>query len=256
MFASSNLLRLPFHVNCRQHQRVIRKLSSADRDDIGGGSEAGDRDRELLNIQEIDQVNSIRRFIVMTALALFVPAGLQAAEELTAVASAEKSVNELLATVEELKPYFETDKERYFAGIQQSLTSFVDFDEVAIGVMARLGEQATPEQISRFGEKLKITLTRFYGAALIGYDGQELTFMPAGEPSPEPELNTNVRMQLSANSSTIELQYTLFLNADREWKLKNLFVGGINLRRQYSTQFSALMNRYGNDIDQVIDNWQ
>ncbi len=201
-------------------------------------------------------MKSIRTFVVMAVLALCIPSASQAAEELTAVASAEKSVNELLATVQELKPYFATDKERYFAGIEQSLTAFVDFDEVAIGVMARLGEQATPEQISRLGEKLKITLTRFYGAALIGYDGQELVFMPAGELSPEPELNTNVRMQISANNSKIELQYTLFLNADREWKLKNLFLGGINLRRQYFTQFSALMNRYGNDIDQVIDNWQ
>ena len=201
-------------------------------------------------------MKSIRTYILTAALALVASAGLHAAEELSAVASAEKSVNELLATVEELKPYFETDKERYFAGIEQSLSSFVDFDEVAIGVMARLGENATPEQISRFGEKLKITLTRFYGAALVGYDGQELEFMPAGEPSPDPELNTNVRMQLSANNSKIELQYTLFLNADREWKLKNLYLGGINLRRQYFTQFSALMNRYGNDIDQVIDNWQ
>ncbi|MDO8273344.1 MAG: ABC transporter substrate-binding protein [Gammaproteobacteria bacterium] len=201
-------------------------------------------------------MKSIKTFLVVAALALFASAGLQAAEELSAVASAEKSVNELLATVVELKPYFETDKERYFAGIEQSLSSFVDFDEVAIGVMARLGESATPEQISRFGDKLKITLTRFYGAALVGYDGQKLEFMPAGEPSPDPELNTNVRMQLSANNSKIELQYTLFLNADREWKLKNLYLGGINLRRQYFTQFSALMNRYGNDIDQVIDNWK
>lgn len=201
-------------------------------------------------------MKSIKTFLVMAALALFASVGLQAAEELSAVASAEKSVNELLATVQEFKPYFETDKERYFAGIEQSLSSFVDFDEVAIGVMARLGENATPEQISRFGDKLKITLTRFYGAALVGYDGQQLEFMPAGEPSPDPELNTNVRMQLSANNSKIELQYTLFLNADREWKLKNLYLGGINLRRQYFTQFSALMNRYGNDIDQVIDNWQ
>lgn len=201
-------------------------------------------------------MKSIKTYLVTAALALIASAGLQAAEELSAVASAEKSVNELLATVQELKPHFETDKERYFAGIQQSLSSFVDFDEVAIGVMARLGENATPEQVSRFGEKLKITLTRFYGAALVGYDGQELEFMPASEPSPDPELNTNVRMLLSANDSKIELQYTLFLNADREWKLKNLYLGGINLRRQYFTQFSALMNRYGNDIDQVIDNWQ
>jgi len=201
-------------------------------------------------------VTFFKNIIAASALVLSSPMSVFAAEELTALQSAELSVNALLATVQEAKPYFANDRERYFASIEVSLMSFVDFDEVAIGVMARFAEQATPEQITRFGEKLRVTLTRFYGAALVGYDGQELVFLPAGESSPDPELNTNVRMQITANNSTIELQYTLFLNEAREWKLKNLFVGGINLRRQYFTQFSALMNRYGNDIDQVIDNWQ
>ncbi|MGJ8690295.1 MAG: MlaC/ttg2D family ABC transporter substrate-binding protein [Gammaproteobacteria bacterium] len=196
-----------------------------------------------------------KRILAITLLSVVAPF-LHAAEEVSAVDSARESVNDLLSTVEELKPFFESDRDRYFGGIQESLSRFVDFDQVAIGVMARYSEQASAEQISRFGEKLKATLTRFYGAALVGYDGQELVFLPAGRPAPDPEENTNVRMQITANNSTVELQYTLFLNQDREWKLKNLYLSGINLRRQYYTQFSALMNRYGNDIDQVIDNWQ
>ncbi len=195
------------------------------------------------------------RLLVISLLAFLAPL-VNAAEEMSAVDSARTSVNELLAKVEELKPYFESDRDRYFSGIQESLSSFVDFDEVATGVMARYAEQASAEQISRFGDKLKSTLTRFYGAALVGYDGQELVFLPAGRPAPNPEENTNVRMEISANNSKVELQYTLFLNEEREWKLKNLYLSGINLRRQYYTQFSALMNRYGNDIDQVIENWQ
>ena len=198
---------------------------------------------------------NLKRIVAIAILTLTAPFAL-AAEDMSAVDSARESVNELLAKVEELKPFFESDRERYFSGIQDSLNLFVDFDEVATGVMARYAEQATAEQISRFGDKLQATLTRFYGAALVGYDGQELVFLPAGRPSPEPEENTNVRMQITANNSTVELQYTLFLNAAGQWKLKNLYLGGINLRRQYFTQFFALMNRYGNDIDQVINNWQ
>lgn len=200
-------------------------------------------------------MNSIKKVIVGVVVAVLAPVALFAAEQ-TAVESAEQSVNALLTTVKEVKPYFASDKDKYFGAIEESLSSFVDFDEVAVGVMARYGEQATPDQISRFGEKLKATLTRFYGAALVGYSGEKLIFLPAGQPAPDPEVNTNVRMQITSNNTKIELQYTLFLNENREWKLKNLFLGGINLRRQYFTQFSALMNRYGNDIDQVIDNWQ
>lgn len=200
-------------------------------------------------------MNSIKSMVAGLIIAVAAPVAVLAAE-MTAVESAEQSVNSLLKTVGEEKQYFATDKDRYFDAIEESLSSFVDFDEVAVGVMARYGEQATPEQISRFGEKLKATLTRFYGAALVGYNGEKLVFLPAGQPSPDPEVNTNVRMQIMANNTKVELQYTLFLNENREWKLKNLYLGGINLRRQYFTQFSALMNRYGNDIDQVIDNWQ
>jgi len=48
----------------------------------------------------------------------------------------------------------------------------------------------------------------------------------------------------------------MFLNADEEWKLKNLSLVGINLGRQYNTQFTALMSQHNNDIDLVLNNWK
>lgn len=195
----------------------------------------------------------INRLFAATMLLLCCSLSL-AAEPPSALESTKTSVNALLATVQELKPYYVSDSARYFKGIEESLDSFVDFDAVATGVMARYSESATPEQISRFGDKLRTTLTRFYGSALAGYDGQELEFLPGN--ADEEEGAATVRMQITANNTKIALQYALFLNAEGEWKLRNLFLSGINLRRQYYTQFAALMNRYGNDIDQVIDNWQ
>ena len=175
---------------------------------------------------------------------------------LSAVEAAEQSVNQLLQTVQELRPYFDTDKDRYYAGVEAEVARFVDFREVAVGVMARFSEQASEEQILAFGEKLRSTLTRFYGSALVEYGGQQLNFLPAGEEPTDPSAGTNVRMQIVSEGARIELQYALFRNADNEWKLRNIFVGGINLRRQYHTQFAALMSRNNNDIDQVIAAWQ
>jgi phospholipid transport system substrate-binding protein len=197
----------------------------------------------------------LRKVVFSLVLSLFLPAAVLAAE-LTAVESAENSVNQLLARVQELRPLFDTDKEAYFAGIEEQISTFVDFREVALGVMAGYAEQASEEQISAFADKLKSTLTRFYGSTLVEYGGQELTYLPSTQPSPDPENATNVRMQITSGNTRIELQYTMFLNADREWKLKNLFLGGINLRRQYYTQFAALMNRHNNNINQVVENWQ
>ncbi len=197
----------------------------------------------------------VRKIVFSLMLSALLPAGVLAAE-LTAVESAENSVNQLLARVQELRPLFDTDKEAYFAGIEEQISTFVDFREVAMGVMAGYSEQATEEQINAFAEKLKSTLTRFYGSTLVEYGGQELTYLPSTQVPPDPENATNVRMQITSGNTKIELQYTMFLNEDREWKLKNLYLGGINLRRQYYTQFAALMNRYNNEIDQVIENWK
>jgi phospholipid transport system substrate-binding protein len=178
------------------------------------------------------------------------PAGLSAVE------AAEQSVNQLLQKVQELRPYFDSDKNRYYAGVEEEVGKFVDFREVAVGVMARFSEQATEEQIMAFSEKLRATLTRFYGSALVEYGGQQLTFLPSDNAPADPSAGTNVRMQIVSDGARIELQYALFQNAAGEWKLRNIFVGGINLRRQYHTQFAALMARHNNDIDQVVTAWQ
>jgi len=174
----------------------------------------------------------------------------------SAVEAAEQSVTQLLKRVEELRPYFESDKDRYYAGIEEEVGKFVDFSQVATGVMARFSEDATDAQIDAFGEKLRATLTRFYGSALVEYGGQELNYMPPQNPPEDPTAPTNVRMQIVSDGTRIELQYAMFLNDNREWKLRNLYVGGINLRRQYHTQFAALMARHNNDIDAVIEAWQ
>jgi phospholipid transport system substrate-binding protein len=65
-----------------------------------------------------------------------------------------------------------------------------------------------------------------------------------------------VRMELRGGDANLELQYQMFLNENEEWKLKNLSLVGINLGRQYFTQFSALMSQNDDDIDAVLDNWK
>jgi phospholipid transport system substrate-binding protein len=211
---------------------------------------------EAISAWRLKLMKSIAKILFLGVALVFSSVAVTQTPALTAVEAAEKSVNELLQRVEELKPYFNSDRDRYYAGIKEEVSKFVDFREVAIGVMARFSQQASDEQIQEFGEKLRETLTRFYGSALVEYGGQQLNFLPPQEPAGDPEAGTNVRMQIVADGARIELQYALFLNADQEWKLRNLFVGGINLRRQYHTQFAALMARNDNDIDRVIQAWQ
>jgi phospholipid transport system substrate-binding protein len=171
------------------------------------------------------------------------------------VETAELGVNTLLETVAEARQYFMSDRDRYFREIEQVLDTFVDFNAVAEVVMSRYASQASEVQKERFANILKSTLTRFYGASLVSYEGQELVFLPARNPDADPRADKVVGMELRGDQ-TLRLQYQMFLNENNEWKLKNISLAGINLGRQYYTQFAALMSEHNNDIDAVLDNWQ
>ena len=177
-------------------------------------------------------------------------------QELTATETAEIGVEALLKTVENAKGYFLTDKDLYFSEIEGVLNTFVDFEAVAEVVMNRYASAASEFQKQRFANILKTTLTRFYGASLISYSGEQLIFLPPSSPESDPRADTIVGMELRGSDMNLRLQYQMFINENNEWKLKNLSLAGINLGRQYFTQFSALMSEYDEDIDLVLDNWQ
>ncbi len=177
-------------------------------------------------------------------------------QQYSAVETAEIGVETLLQTVAESRALFLSDRDSYFSAIEEVLNTFVDFKAVAEVVMNRFAAAATDAQKQRFADILKTALTRFYGASLVSYDGQELVFLPSDNPAPDPRADTIVGMELRGGDSNLRLQYQMFLNENEEWKLKNLSLAGINLGRQYFTQFSALMGQNDNDIDAVLDNWK
>ena len=200
-------------------------------------------------------MKSLKKAFLSLVLAGILP-GIACAQDLTAMETAELGVETLLRTVSESRDFFLTERERYFAEVESVLITFVDFNEVAAVVMNRYAGSATDAQQQRFADILKSTLTRFYGASLVSYDGEELVFSPPRNPGADPRGDTIVSMELRGGDNNLVIQYQMFLNENDEWKLKNLSLAGINLGRQYFTQFSALMNQHGNDIDVVLDNWQ
>ena len=201
------------------------------------------------------QMKSLKKYLIACLVAALLPMSLSA-QERSAVETARMGVESLLQTVTESKALFLSDRDSYFANIETVLNSFVDFTAVAEVVMNRFASSATDQQKQRFADTLRTTLTRFYGASLVTYEDQELVFLPPTNPDADPRADTVVGMELRGGDNNLVLQYQMFLNENEEWKLKNLSLAGINLGRQYFTQFSALMSQHGNDIDTVLDNWK
>ena len=183
------------------------------------------------------------------------PAQIPSTQGLSAQETAELGVESLLQTIEESRELYNSDQDAFFARIEAVLGYFIDFEAVAVVVMSRYAQQASAEQKTRFASILKTNLTRFYGASLLSYEGDELIFLPAADNGGDPRADQIVSMQLQGESG-LRLQYQMFINENDEWKLKNLSLSGINLGRQYYNQFAALMDEHGNNIDQVLDSWQ
>jgi phospholipid transport system substrate-binding protein len=181
------------------------------------------------------------------------------AGELTAEAAVQAYIGDLLNEIKTIQPLYETDKSAYFDGVENSLDKFVDFKEVARGVMAKYGtgpNGANDEQMSRFADVFKSSLVHFYGNALASYGGVVFEIVPPAE-QPSADANTaNVVMNIMDNKGgKFKVQYTMFKNSASVWKLKNLYIEGVNLRRQYYSQFDSMMMSNNYDIDKVIDSW-
>ena len=195
------------------------------------------------------------KFVSMLVVSTVYMSSLQG-QSMSALETAKLGVNTLLETAIDSKSLFLTDREQYFEEIESVLESFVDFNAVARVVMSRFDDQATEDQRTRFADILKSSLTRFYGASLVSYQGEELIFLPQEEKESNPRDDVVVSMELTGGSMELQLQYQMFINNSDDWKLKNLSLAGINLGRQYFAQFSALMTEHGNNIDSVLNNWK
>lgn len=205
----------------------------------------------------------LRRMVIKVAIfagcaALSFPS--VAAQEMTAEEAVDLYISDLLRKMKQIKPLYESDRDTYFDNVENALAEFVDFREVARGVMAKYGQGpngASAEQLDRFAVIFRASLVEFYGSALAEYGGVEYEILENDQQSSNPERSSNVRMSiLGDDGDRIEVQYTMFLNDESSWKLRNLYVEGVNLRRQYYSRFDNLMNRNGFEIDKVIDLWQ
>jgi len=206
-------------------------------------------------------MNTLRRWLMTVGLmagltTLAMPAF---AQQLSAQEAVDRYITALLTRMDDIRPLFDSDRETYFNEVEVALTDLVDFREVARGVMAKYSQGprgATPEQLDRFAEVFRASLVDFYGSALAGFDGVEYEFKENPQADRDSDRSTNILMDVKGqDGDAISVQYTMFLNDDKVWKLRNLYVEGVNLRRQYYSRFDNLMNRNDFDIDKVIDLW-
>lgn len=163
------------------------------------------------------------------------------------------ATDQLIAKLKDVQPLYKTDKQKFFSEIKHSLAPFIDFDGFARGVMAKYYRRATPAQREKFAEKFQQELIETYANALVQFDNQKVEVEHPDQP-PEDGRAT-IELKIYGNDGQVyPVSYTLAY-VDNAWKLRNVVVNGINIGLQFRSQFANYMQKYHDDIDAVIENW-
>ena len=159
----------------------------------------------------------------------------------------------LLADLAANKAKYKQDPNEFYNALNSIVGPVVDADGISRSIMTvKYSRKASPEQMQRFQENFKRSLMQFYGNALLEYNNQGITVSPAKDESGN---RTSVDMQVKGSSGSIyPVSYTLE-KINGEWKVRNVIINGINIGKLFRDQFQDSMQRNGNDLDKVINNW-
>ncbi|MDY6827758.1 MAG: ABC transporter substrate-binding protein [Pseudomonadota bacterium] len=167
----------------------------------------------------------------------------------------ESVTEQTLAAIERHRDSFTQNPQPFFDDINRILGDNADIPGIAKGVMGKYYRLATEEQRAAFAEVFQRSLIETYAKALMGFDNEKIVVLPPQGPSREPNTAT-VNMEVYSDSGNVyPVSYSLFLDDQGHWKLKNVIVNGINLGLTFRNQFATAL-RQSRDIDRVIQEWQ
>lgn len=168
--------------------------------------------------------------------------------------SVQAATDILLSKLIEVKPLYQEDQKKFFAEIDAALGPFIDFDGFSRGVMAKYYRRATDEQKERFIETFRTGLIETYAKALVEFDNEKIVVLEPTLDADRPD-RASISLEVHTEDNKIyPIEYSLIL-VDDKWLLRNVVIEGINLGLQFRSQFGAYMQKYRNDIDEVILNW-
>jgi len=138
--------------------------------------------------------------------------------------------------------------------MENELGPVIDFEQISRKVMGKFARQASAAQLQRFNQVFKHTLVNTYSKGLDRLDELEKFEVAGAEYDPRGKRSSVASTIILKGGERYQVQYSLFLNDQQEWKVENLIVEGINIGLVFRNQFAHFMEQY-NDINQVIDNW-
>jgi len=200
------------------------------------------------------------KWVHSTILALlFVVAGSVWAEsnvvsEQTPHQLVESVTSQLIETIAVHRDSFDENPEGFFLALDNLLVDVIDFNWIAYKVMGSYGKQATPDQRARFADTFRCELIETYGRGLVAYGEQSIVVLPPTEDL-DGLRKVTVAQEIRGDDGVFPLFYSMGMNREGKWKVTNVVINGINLGKTFRNQFQQRAQKYGGNIDQIIENW-
>ena len=167
----------------------------------------------------------------------------------------DSNAQRMVKVLTEQSDLFETDRIQYEQKIKDIFEPMIDFKRVAASVMGRKYYLlATKEQREEFVEIFKDSLLDTYAETLAQWgDSKIITEINDGYSNSQLK-NVEVRQVLDTGNSKYPISYKLRKN-DKDWKIVNIIINGVNLGLTFRNQFQALAVSQNGDIDATLSNW-
>ncbi len=150
---------------------------------------------------------------------------------------------------------FSSDPQPFYAQVAQQLKGIADLPAIARGVMGSYYKTATADEQKRFADVFAKSMVKIYSDSLIKAKPKSITLVPATKANTNPRKSKVVVNIAADDGGVYQVSYSMLLNKQDKWVVRNLVVDGVNFGLTYRNQFKSEMQQSGNNIDHVIANW-
>ena len=120
--------------------------------------------------------------------------------------------------------------------------------------MGKYYKLATIEQMEDFSRAFESSLLDTYASTLVEFKDEKINVIPPTIQG-KSKNKARVNIEIVTSSSTYPGRYSMYLDAENNWKIINIEINGMNLGKIFRNQFYSLMEKNQDDINVVIEKW-
>ena len=166
----------------------------------------------------------------------------------------EKAHNDIVEIIQNKSILFEDDPETFKKEISEAFKPIVDFKLISRYVMGRYSKQATKDQIETFSDVFEKSLLDTYTSTLIEFKDEEIRVLKPDSESKHTD-KAIVKIEIVTSTKVYPGRYSMYLDKESNWKIRNININGMNLAKIFRNQFYSLMEKKEEDIEKVIKSW-